>query len=51
MPAEQMVLPAKNNRPDTIFNRIGVHLDPAIAEEDLKSISVVGYIGELLAEP
>ena len=51
MAREQRILAIQSQGPDEIFNRVAVHLDPAVGEEELESAPVAGDIAELLAEP
>ena len=44
---EQRVLAREDQRPDAILDRIGVDLDPAVVEEQLQALPVVGEVGEL----
>ena len=41
MATEQMVLPAKSDRPDAVFNGIVVDLDTPVCEEDLETCPVI----------
>jgi hypothetical protein len=46
---EQGVLAGENQGTNAILDRIGVDLDPAVVEEDLQPLPVVGEVGQLLA--
>ena len=50
MPRKKCILAIEGYRADGVFDRIGVHLDTAIGQEDLQTIPVPVDVGELLAE-
>ena len=50
MPGEERVLAIQGDRPDGIFDGVGVHLDAAIGQEDLQAVPVAVDIAELFAK-
>ena len=50
MPREECILAIEGYRSDGVFDGVGVHLDPAIGQEDLQPVPVPVDVGELLAE-
>ncbi len=50
MSCEQSVLAIEGDGPDGIFDRVGVHLDAAIGQEDLQALPVPVDVCKLLAE-
>ena len=47
---EERVLAIKGDRPDGVFDRVCVHLDAAICQEDLQAALMAVDIAELFAE-
>ena len=50
MAGEQGILAREDQRPDAIFNRVGVQLDTAVGQEQHKAIPMAVDITQLLAE-
>ena len=50
MAGEQRVFSVQSNRPDQIFDLVGVDLDAPVGQEGLQSIPVAVNVGELFAE-
>ena len=50
MTGEQRVFAIEGDGPDGIFDRVGVHLDATIGQEDLQAIPVAVDIAKLLAQ-
>ena len=47
---EQRILASQGQRPDGIFHRVGVGLDPCVAQKHPKSVPLPVDVGELLAQ-
>ena len=50
MPGKERVLAVQGDGADGVFDRVGVHLDAAIGQEDLQSVPVAVDIAELFAK-
>ena len=40
MAREERILSIQGDRPDRVFDRVGVHLEPAISQEDHRSMKL-----------